>query len=181
MSIIRVALIALVTCASLARAQSDPDRIPNPPSAGLARLQPFFGSFAVTGHYFGQDWAGSLDIRPAIKGWYVEWEYNVHSGPIDRTLRMMLTWDADIGAYRIWRFETSPPAPRERSEGTGRFVGDEFVMEWREPAPDGTPGTFRNRTRAFGRDSVVTVSEGIPDNGSGRVVPIGVTTGRRRM
>lgn len=178
---VRVAATAVVTFTSLAHAQVDPNNIPEPPTSELARLQPFLGTYSVTGSYLGRDWAGSLDVRPAVKGWYVEWEFNVHSGPIDRQLRTLMTWDQEADQYRIWRFATTPPEPSDRVEGTGRFEADEFVMEWREPAPDGTPGIFRNRVRMEGPDTLVIVSEGERTSGQGGVVQIGVTTARRRL
>jgi hypothetical protein len=178
---IRFAAIAAIALPALAHAQVDPNDIPEPPTAELMRLQPFLGSYGVTGTYFDQEWAGSLDLRPVVKGWFVEWEINVHSGPIDRQLRMLITWDRQTEEYRIWRFETSPPAPRDQVEGTGRFEGGDFVMEWKMPTPDGAPGVFRNRLRLEGSDKLVIVSEGERANGQGGVVRIGVTTARRRL
>jgi hypothetical protein len=178
---IRIAAIAAFALPALAHAQIDPNNIPIPPTAELMRLRPFLGSYSVTGTYAGQQWAGSLDLVPAVKGWYVEWEINVHSGPIDRQLRMLITWDRETEKYRIWRFETSPPDARDRAEGTGRFEGGEFVMEWKMPTPDGQPGIIRNRLRLEGSDVLVIVSEGERTSGPGGIVQIGVTTARRRM
>jgi hypothetical protein len=178
---IRIAAIAAIALPALAQAQMDPGNIPQPPSAELMRLQHFLGTYSVTGTYGGQVWAGSLDVRPAVKGWYVEFEINVHSGPVDRQLRMMITWDRETERYRIWRFETTPPEPRDRAEGTGRFEGSEFVMEWNLPAPDGEPGTFRNRVQMEGTDTLVIVSEGARASAPGDVVRIGVTTAQRRL
>ena len=178
---IRFAAIATLALPAVLHAQVDPDHIPEPPTAELRRLQPFLGSYSVTGTYADLEWVGSLDLRPAVKGWYVEFEINPHSGPIDRQLRMLITWDPEAEEYRIWRFETTPPAPRGEVEGTGRFEGGEFVMEWAMPTPDGQPGMFRNRMRMEGSDTLVIVSEGERANGQGGVVRIGVTTARRRL
>jgi hypothetical protein len=158
-------------------AQTDPDNIPQPPSAELARLDPFLGSYEVTSDYSDQQFLGTLELRPAVKGWYVEWEINVQSGSIDRQLRMFITWDRELQTYRIWRFETLPPAPSERAEGIGRFEGDEFVMEWNEPTPWGQPGLFRNRLKMDDPNTLIIISEGEPLGGE--VVEIGVTTARR--
>jgi hypothetical protein len=127
----------------------------------------------------GEEWIGSLDLQPAVKGWYVEWEINVYSGDIDRQLRMFITWDREEEEYRIWRFETLPPAPRDRPEGTGRFEGDDFVMEWNEPTPWGEPGLLRNRLILDDPNTLRIVTEGEPLGGD--VVIVGVTTARRRF
>jgi hypothetical protein len=121
----------------------------------------------VTADYFDMQWVGTLELRMAVKGWYVEWEINVQSGPIDRQLRMFITWDPDMETYRVWRFETLPPAPLERSEGVGRFEGEAFVMEWDPPTPWGVPGLFRNILR-FEDDKTLLVVCGF---GSGRHLP----------
>jgi hypothetical protein len=142
---VRMALWAAVLVAPAAHAQADTSNIPQPPSRELMRFQRFMGSYTLTGHYLGLDWRGSLDVRPAVKGWYVEWEINAHSGPIDRQLRMMVTWDPQLERYRMWRFETFLPEPVGRAEGVGRFEGDEFVQEWKTFTPDGAPGVLRNR------------------------------------
>jgi hypothetical protein len=179
MLVLSRAILAALLLPAIGSAQTDPDNVPQPPSTELARLSPFLGSYSVTSEYVDQEWFGSLDLRPAVKGWYVEWEINVHSGPIDRQLRMMITWDRDAEAYRIWRFETLPAAPAERFEGTGRFEGDEFVMEWNEPTPWGEPGLFRNRLVLDDPDTLLIISEGQPEGGE--VVTVGVTTARRRF
>lgn len=175
----RITALAVMLFAQVAYAQVGPSRIPEPPTDALARFQPFFGTYTVSGNYFGQEWRGTLDVRPAVKGWYVEWEINVHSGPIDRQLRMLMTWDMKSEQYRIWRFETLPPEPSDRAEGSGWFEGDEFVMEWVMPAPDGEPGIFRNRVQMETADILVMVSEG--ERASGDIQRIGVTTARRRL
>lgn len=181
MRTIRIMMLAACAFAQVGNAQLDPNNIPQPPTEALARLQPFFGTYTVTGKHAGREWAGTLDVRPAVKGWYVEWVFNVHSGPIDRQLRMLMTWDRDSDRYRIWRFATVPPAPAGRAEGTGRFTGKEFVMEWAEPAPDGEPGTFRNRAKMEDADTLVIVSEGERASAEGEIHRIGVTTARRRL
>jgi hypothetical protein len=173
--------VAIIVLAQPVWAQTDPANIPEPPTAEMMRLQPFLGSYTVSGQYLGMDWAGSLDLRPAVRGWYLEWEINVHSGPIDRQLRMMITWDAAVGHYRIWRFETAPPFPAATAEGTGRLENGEFVMEWDDVSPDGRPGTFRNRLRMEGSATLVVITEAEPASGEGGIMRIGVTTGRRRM
>lgn len=176
---VRIAALAVIAFAQGTQAQTDPSNIPQPPTDALVRFQPFLGTYTVTGNFAGQEWAGTLDVRPAVKGWYVEWEFNVHSGPIDRQLRLLMTWDAGAEQYRIWRFETLPPLPSGTAEGTGWFKGDEFVMEWAMPAPDGEAGTIRNRVQMEAADTLVIVTEG--ERASGDIQRIGVTTARRRL
>ena len=130
MSTLRFALVLALMAPTIAFAQSDPNNIPEPPTAELKRLAPYLGSYAVVSNYFDMEWRGTLDLRPAVKGWYVEWEINVQSGPIDRQLKMFITWDRDLEYYRVWSFSTTPPDPKDRDyEGIGRFEGEEFVIE----------------------------------------------------
>ncbi len=175
---LRSMLFAALMAATIAHAQTEPDDYPKPPTAELMRLAPFLGSYSVTADYLGQEWLGTLDIRPAVKGWYVEWEINVQSDTIDRQLRMLITWSRESDEYRVWRFETLPPGPSDRIEGVGRFEGDDFVMEWNAPTPWGEPGLFRNRLQLTGSDTLTIVSEGEPLGKD--VIRIGVTTARRK-
>lgn len=145
-------------------AQMDPNNVPSPP-AELARLEPFFGTFRHT----NQMWAGvgpfngTVDVHPTVKGWYVELVIDTRSGPIDRELRMLTTYDEELGHYRVWRFETLPQSPTGTVEAEAWFEGDDFVMDWRDSrGPDGHPGVFRNRVRMDGNDLVID-SEVDPD------------------
>lgn len=176
---LRTVLFAALLFPAIAHAQTDPNDLPEPPTAELRRLAPFLGSYAVTSDYLGQEFSGTLDLRPAVKGWYVEWEINVHSGPIDRQLKMFITWDRGSEQYRVWRFETLPVGPSEQIEGIGRFEGDDFVLEWNQPTPWGAPGLFRNRLKLEGPDTLVIISEGEPLGED--VIQVGVTTARRRL
>ncbi len=174
-----VTLLLLLVLSNAAQAQTDPSNVPQPPTDALARLKPFLGTYTVTGNYAGQEWSGTIDVRPAVKGWYVEWEINVHSGPIDRQLLLLMTWDREKEQYRIWRFETQDQV--SKPEGTGKFSADEFLMEWAMPAPDGEPGIFRNRVTMEDADTLVIVSEGERASSKGKAQRIGVFTARRRL
>ena len=178
MRVLWSAAFAALCLPAVAQAQVDPATMPEPPTEELSRLAPFLGSYDVVSDYMGSMWEGDLELRSAVKGWYVEWEINVQSGPIDRQLRMFITWDDELGHYRIWRFETLPPAPPDREQGVGRFEGEDFVMEWNEPTPWGAPGQLRNRLILKGDDILEVVTEGQPLGGE--VVRVGVTTARRR-
>lgn len=163
--IIPLALVAVVLATVPAAAQTDTTNIPLPPTDRLARLEPFFGAWEHHDTYFAGlgPWNGTMTVGPAIKGWYVEFTILTKFGPIDRELRMLVTWDEDRSRYRVWRFETLPQDAPDAVEAEARFVGDEFVMEWKNThGPDGTPGTFRNRIRLDGRDELVIISEAEP-------------------
>jgi hypothetical protein len=161
-------------------AQSDTTNIPLPPAAELAALQPFFGAYEHDDNYWEGmgPFRGTLEVRPAVKGWYVEWIINTQYGPIDRQLRMLITWDRELGHYRVWRFETLPQLPPGAVEAEARFEGEEFVMEWRNtPGPAGGRGTFRNRIRMESPDELVVVSEVEPE--AGGLIRLGVWRNRR--
>lgn len=163
-----LAVALLWGAAPLAAQGPDTTRIPEPPTEQLAELSRFFGTYRHQDNYWrgAGPFRGTLDVGPAVKGWYVEWVIDTHYGPIDRQLRMLTTWDDELGRYRIWRFETGPQSPPGTLEAEGRFEGDEFVMEWKNArGPDGRRGTFRNRVRMEGPDELVIVSEGIPEGG----------------
>ena len=168
------ALLVLLPAAAFAQGP-DTTAIAAPPAEQLAELAPFFGSYS----HDANEWMGvgpfrgTLDVGPAVKGWYVEWVINTHYGPIDRQLRMLVTWDEQLDHYRIWRFETEPQLPPGTVEAEGWIRGDEFVMEWKDsPGPDGEPGLFRNRVRMNGPNELVIVSEAELE--SGEPVELGV-------
>jgi hypothetical protein len=173
--------ILLLTAARPAAAQVDTTNVPSPPTGELAALEPFFGAYEHSDQYWvGMGpFHGTLDVRPAIKGWYVEWVINTEFGPIDRQLLMLTTWDEELDRYRVWRFETLPQMAPGTVEAEARFDDVEFVMEWKNDRdPWGNPGTFRNRIRMDGPEELVIVSDWIPDDG-GEVVRLGVWRNRR--
>lgn len=153
----------LVLCPAAVSAQgADTTAISVPPAEQLAQLAPFFGSYRHDANeWMGEGpFRGTLDVGPAVKGWYVEWVINTHFGPIDRQLRMLVTWDEGLDRFRVWRFETDAQSPPGSVEAEGSIQGDEFVMEWKEVrGPSGGLGTFRNRARMDGPNELVIVSE----------------------
>jgi hypothetical protein len=156
-------------------AQSDTTNVPEPPSAQLAALEPFFGSY----EHADNEWMGlgpfqgTLEVGRAVKGWYVEFVIDTRFGPIDRELRMLTTWDDELSRYRVWRFETLPQSAPGTVEAEARFEGEEFIMEWRESrGPQGQRGTFRNRLRMEGPDELVIVSEVDPEHGDTLVLGV---------
>ena len=184
-----LATLALVTSPlCLAQAPSEyvptPDALPPsapPPTEALTRFASFLGLYEFTGDFSGEPYQGTLEVKPAVKGWYVEWVINIYvedeDRQYDRQLRMLTTWDRFAEQYRIWRFETNNPIVM--GEGKAFFEGDQFIMEWRRPAPDGEMGIFRNRITMKKPGEIVIISEGERDSGGKE--QIGVGTGKRRQ
>ena len=176
--------VALGPIAVEAYAQIDVENPPQPPVERLARFRPFFGLYVhADQEYAGlRPWSGTLDVGPAVKGWYVEWVINTHHAAVDRQLRMLMTWDDELGRYRIWRFETTPQAPPQRMEGEGRFAGDTLVMEWNDvPGPRGQPpATFRNRAFMAQPDELLIITDVLPQ-GASEWIRLGEWRNRRRM
>jgi hypothetical protein len=176
------AILALLPAAGSAQGP-DTTALAVPPVEQLAKLSPYFGSYKHDAND-GNEWMGAgpfrgtLDVGPAVKGWYVEWVINTHYGPIDRQLRMLVTWDDQLGRYRVWGFDTNPQTPPGTVEGEGSIRGDEFVMEWKESrGPRGERGTFRNRVRMNGPNALVIVSE--VELESGETMQLGVWRNNR--
>lgn len=164
-------------------AQMDPENVPEPPVERLAKLQPFVGLYAHTGQFYGGvgPFNGTLEVGPAVKGWYVEFVINTHHRAIDRQLRMIMTWDDELQHYRVWRFSTLPQQPPGTVEGKARFVGDTLVMEWENMrSPQGREATFRNRVFMDGPDELVILSDAKPE-GAARPIQIGEWRSKRRI
>lgn len=178
--LIGVALIVGWCATEGPSAQTDPANVPRPPTAELVKLKPFLGLYEQTMQFAGLAFSGTLEVRPAVKGWYIEWVIDTHhEHKIDRQLRMLMTWDRKLGKYRIWRFATVDP--EVGLEGEVRFQGKELLMEWRtvDPrTPDRLPALYRNRIRMDSPDEMVIVTEGERD---GKVEQIGITNARRRL
>lgn len=166
------------------RAQLNSAHPPQPPTERLAALAPFFGLYT----HRDAEWRGvgrfngTMQVRPAIKGWYVEWIVDTQSGIIDRERRMFITWDARLERYRVWGFETTPQDPPGSVEGTARFVGDTLVMVWKGvPGPPGRPAaTYRNRMYMAGPDELVTVTDILPE-GASEWILLGEWRNERRL
>lgn len=183
---VRTLLLCLLVSAGFgtdAHGQMDPGDPPEPPVERLAALQPFLGLYSHADQTFGPlgPWAGTLEVKPAVKGWYVEWVINTHHRAIDRQNRMIMTWDEKLGRYRVWRFETTPQLPRGVVEGSARFVGDTLVMEWEDfPGPRGGTGTYRNRAFMDGADELVIITDVLPD-GASEPILLGEWRNQRRL
>lgn len=176
-------LLVLSLFASAAYAQTDPENPPEPPVERLGVLEPFLGLYVHTDQTFGNlgPWAGTLEVRPAVKGWYVEWVINTHHRAIDRQNRMIMTWDEKLGRYRVWRFETTPQLPQGVVEGTARSVGDTLVMEWENvPGPRGGTGIYRNRAFMDGPDELLIITDVLPE-GATEHIRLGEWRNQRRL
>lgn len=160
-----VCAMSVIASARPTLAQSDTSNVPRPPAAELEKLRPFLGMYEHKDQYWAGagPWQGTIEVRSAVRGWYVEWIINTRFGPIDRQLRMLTTFDRELGRYRVWRFETDAQEPPDAVEAEARFAGAEFVMEWKNSrGPSGQRGTFRNRIRMEGPNELVIISEAEP-------------------
>jgi hypothetical protein len=176
-------LFVLIGAAVAAFGQSDPRNVPAPPVAELAKFRPYLGMYEQTMDWRGLAFSGTIEIKAAVKGWYVEWIINTHhQQAIDRENRLIMTWDRNLKKYRIWRFETLDPLPPEGTEGEVRFSGEELIMEWKGPK-DPVRGMdvkfYRNRVRFTGKDEFEIVTELEPKEGELR--KLGVTRAKRRL
>ncbi len=170
---ISVLLVVVICFALKTNAQINPNNIPKPPTAELEKHKPFFGKWKISSIYAGLNFSGTLEIKSAIKGWYIERTILVKSsdGKIDREYRSMVTYDSTVGHYRIWRFETMPPG--KIIEGKGRFEGSTFIEEW-----EFRPGNvFRNRHILVNKNEMRIETES--ENANGEIRHIGVTPGKR--
>jgi hypothetical protein len=157
-AIIFLCIFCLLTLTAFT--QTNPNRIPKPPTEKLKIYEPFFGKYEMTSEYAGLKFNGTIEIKPVIKGWYVEQTILVKSSDnrIDREFRMMVTYDTVQNKYRVWRFETLPPAP---SETTLRTEGADIILEAKIPAlkEGGQPEIFYNRYMMVTKDSMKIISE----------------------
>jgi|GEM_PF-5057518 len=152
-----------------------------PPTEALASFSSFVGLYEFSGGFMGQGYKGTLEVKSAVKGYYVEWIIDFGMGTLDnhyeRQLRMLTTWDRVNKVYRIWRFETN--AQEIMGEGRAHFDGNDFIMEWDMLSPEGKPGTFRNIVSMNDRNQLIIKSEG--ELKEGGIEMLGVGTGTRRL
>ena len=143
-------------------AQTNPNNIPKPPTDKLNIYEPFFGKYTMVSDYAGLKFNGTIEIKPVIKGWYVEQIILLRSqdNKIDREFHMMVTYDKKQNKYRVWRFETLPPVP-ENIEITLRTEGTDIILESKGPTLqlDGKPIIVYNRYSKPSEDQLKIVSE----------------------
>jgi hypothetical protein len=170
-------LFLLLTLGSKTWAQTDRNNFPKPPIAELKKFNPYHGMYSVTSDYAGRKFKGTLEWKPAIKNWYLQSTIQLQdeSKKIDRELRIMMTWDARLQKYRLWRFQTTPHAPPDQLEGEAKFVGDELVQEWKFKDEKGA-FTFRNRLKMISPNKLQIISEEEEEGEPKKVTQVGVTT-----
>jgi len=172
-SILQLLLVASAVCSAVCFAQTDPKNVPQPPTAELRKFDPFLGKYQVSGEFANLPWAGTLELKTAIKGWYIEQVILVKTEGIDREFRILATWDKNAQKYHLWGFQTLPMMV----EGEIRFDGDEMITEWVSPRPDGSQVRYSNRYRFVSKDELETLS--YRQIGNGQVEKFGFLRGKR--
>lgn len=146
--------------ASESYGQTNPNSIPKPPTAKLKIYEPFIGRYNMSSDYGGLKFNGTIEIKPVIKGWYIEQTILVISADskIDREFRMMVTYDSVQSKYRVWRFETLPVIPFET---TLRTQDSDIILEMQvPPLKEGDPQEIiYNRYSMVSKDQMKIVSE----------------------
>ncbi len=172
-------LFISLTLISKAWAQTDPNNVPKPPLAELKKFNSYLGKYNVTSDFAGLKFKGTFEWKPVIKNWYLQSTIQVQdeSKKIDRELRIMMTWDARLQKYRLWRFQTTPHAPPDQLEGEAKFVNDELVQEWKFKNEKGE-FTFRNRLKMISPNKLLIISEN-EEGEHKKITQIGVTTCNR--
>lgn len=168
-----LALLMTPDAAPAQTARTDPRRIP--PAAQLGLLKPFLGEYEVTMTQQNRVLTGTMEIKTAINGFYIERTNITKStdGAIDSEIRSFITWDPALGSYRIWRFVAL--LPQRKHDGVGRFEGQEFIEEY--DIEGVTPQVLRNRVTMVGTDQIRIVNE--IQHADGRISLRGVIVGRR--
>src|SRR5438128_5240527 len=157
--------------------QTDPKNVPQPPTAELRKFDPFLGKFKVSGEFANLPWSGTLELKPAIKGWYIEQVILIKTEGIDREFRILATWDKNVQKYRLWGFQTLPIM--QDNGGEIRFEGDEMITEWVSARPDGSQVRSSNRYRFVSQDELEILS--YRQVGNGRLEKIGFLKGKRML
>lgn len=155
-------VVLLMTCITITKSfgQTDPNNVPKPPISKLKIYEPFFGKYKMTSDYGGARFNGTIEVKPVIKGWYVEQTILIKSSDnkINREFRMMVTYDSLQQKYRVWRFETLPPAPFET---TLRTEGADIILEMQIPPmkEGGQQEVFYNRYTMVSKNHMKIISE----------------------
>jgi hypothetical protein len=168
-------VIVMLLLPSICVPQTDPKNVPQPPSEELKKFDPFLGRFNVSGDFGKLQWAGTLELKTAIKGWYIEQTILVKTEGIDREFRILTTWDKNAQKYRLWRFQTLPV--EQNNEGEIRFEDDAMITAWVSVKPDGSQANFSNRYRMVSKDKLEIMS--YIQVGKGPVTTIGTLKGDR--
>lgn len=167
-------LSAFMAICVVSLGQTNPQNVPQPPNAELQKFDPFLGKYDVSGDYANLPWAGTLEFKKTIKGWYIQQIIRIKSPGIDREFWVLATWDNNAQKYRLWGFQTLP----SQVEGDVRFQNDEMVTEFTYTAVDGQKATSSNRYKFVGNNELLVTS--YRQVGNGPVEKIGTLTGTRR-
>jgi len=169
-------LFILLALSSNINAQTDTNNVPKPPIAELKKFNPYLGMYNVISDYAGLKFKGTLEWKPEIKNWYLQSTIQLQdeSKKIDRELRIMMTWDAQLQKYRLWRFQTTPHAPPDELEGEAKFVNDELVQEWKFKDDNDSVILFRNRLKMTSPNEMQIISE-VETGEPKKVEQVGVT------
>ncbi len=145
---------------SISVGQVDPNNVLKPPIDKLKIFAPYFGTYRQTMNYAGIKWNGTMEIKPIIKGWYVDWTILTKSedNKIDREYHMLVTYDTIMNKYRVWRFET---LPHNNNEITLTTQGTDIIVEMKLPPlePNGKPEIFYNRYTKPTSNEIKIISE----------------------
>lgn len=166
-------LSTFVAICTVSLGQTNPQKLPQAPSAELQKFDPFLGKYEVSGDYANLPWAGTLELKTVIKGWYIEQIIQITSPGIDREFWVLVTWDKDAQKYRLWGFQTLPSPV----EGDVRFEGEEMITEFTYTGDDGQKATSTNRYKFTGKDELLVIS--YRQIGNGSVEKIGTLRGKR--
>lgn len=90
-SLVLSAFLALCTSTL---SQTNVKGVPQPPSAELQKFESFSGKYEVSGDYANLPWTGTLELKKAIKTWYVEPIIQVNLPGIDREFRVLTPLDS---------------------------------------------------------------------------------------
>ncbi len=166
-------LSTFVAICTVALGQTNPRNLPQPPKVELQKFEPFLGKYEVSGDYANLPWAGTLELKTVIKGWYIEQIIQITSPGIDREFWVLVTWDKNAQKYRLWGFQTLP----SQVEGEVHFEGDEMITQFTYPVADGQQALSTNRYRLTGKNELLITSYRQLKNGP--VEKIGTLRGKR--
>ena len=129
------------------------------PTAELEKLIPSIGSYSLIMEQSGQKLTGTMEVKTAVKGYYIERIITTKSddGKIDSEIRSLITWDPAIQRYRIWRFV--PLVPQKRHDGIGWFDGEVFIEEYEIEATERKQRFLRNYITVTSKNEVKIINE----------------------
>jgi len=156
---------------------TDPRRVK--PVEQLERLKPFLGKFSLTMQQSNRTLTGTIIAEPVVKGWYIERVITskIEDGSIDSEIRSLITWDATLGKYRIWRFV--PLTPQAKHDGVGWFEGNTFIEEYEFEPSKGFSNFLRNRITMITDNEMKIVNE--VRSASGVTSTRGIITAKRLL